>query len=395
MLNGNLDVNGLLGAMGVNASKQMDLPVEGTGGGGGFVAPVWGGLHYAFSAEFDMAEHNASLPKEEAISPKFSIPFGKSGWTKMYWEGTPEGFAAAEKARKELNALGIRGTDYRPGLCWYAMCEVDRVVNLTEAKKANFTRPEISAECRVMTLASKKYRHEWHLIVLPMAVSAIARLYRKELGVDDSVDLGFDVGELRRIGNTGSEETDALAVVTDEQYEHLCGNPDERNGHLSSVLWERRAKLWAALGEDDPTKYMPTGTGKDATDAPALNLCLSFMTSEWSAPVWARFAWIPDPRVDAVREGDEKTYRDSLPGLLRLYKTEQAAIEDAQIANGTDTAAAQTASGEPAVPADWGPDMRDEWVEELQKYDDKPAIVAAKKTSSTVEEVEAWRAYLA
>lgn len=369
-----LDVKGLLGTMGVNTEKQMDLPEGGTGSGGGFVAPVWGGLHYAFSAEINLAEHNADLPKDDAIDPKFVIDFGDSGWVKMYWEGTPEGFAAAEKARKDL------GIDYRTGLVWYAMCEVDSVLNLSDEKKAKFVRPEISAESRVMTFGSKKYRHEWQLITLPMAVSAIAQLYRKELEIDDDVDLSFDISDLRRLE----------AEVTDAQYEQLCGNPDERNGYKTSILFERRAKLWEALGESDATKYMPTGTGKHATDAPALNLCLSFMTSEWSAPVWARFSWIPDPRPDSKREKDDATYRNQLPGLLKLYRTEQEARADIVT---DDSASTATVTNEPPLPAEWA-DMRDEWMQELQMHNGKPAVLAAKKTDASVDDVVAWRTFL-
>lgn len=245
-----------------------------------------------------------------------------------------------EDAEQCIKTLDIQ-SEYkvRPQHCWRIEAQSSSIIDLPSPESWGDT---VAGTVDIKTLQSVKRRHGFQLITLPLAVTAYANL----LGIDNP---GFDISEL----------TEPDQAFTDELFAHLCGDPDVRGlkGLYDAELFKRRAALWAALGEDDPLRNVAySGEGKKSkyqTDAPNLVKCLGIIEKVWTAPVWARMMFVPDPKPDALSKSGNRT---SVPGLIELFCDE----EDAKAAAEKDKADRENENGEgsssakvPSVYADY------------------------------------------
>lgn len=109
-----------------------------------------------------------------------------------------------------------------------------------------------------------------------------------------------------------------------------------------SELFQRRARLWAALGEDNPVLHTPIGSGtKYDVTSEKLSQMLQLVYTNWMAPLYTRTAlgWNPNPLAaygDSDPETGEKgvkvvdgeikhTQHPQIPIILEFYADEAAA----------------------------------------------------------------------
>lgn len=297
--------------------EQVRIPV------GGVMTPdligYWsGGIAYSVLAELDK-----SVIESEGVTP--SLVTGSGPWYRYFFKTFDECQAAIEA----LNIEGFRGGLRRPDQEWRFESPADKLLNMS--RDDNPFGDPAAFSVRLSTLRSKKYRHELHFISLPAAVAAAAT----RLGYANP---GFPMNEL----------LDQDTIFTDEFQAQMIGDPDTGD-YSESVLWQRRATLWSALGESDPKKYQPTGTGtRFDTESEKLSLCLQILAIKWAKPVWGRLMLVPDPRVDALtKEGR----RLNVPALVEIFPNETAARTAAQAegAEGESTSTPSTSTGK-AVP---------------------------------------------
>lgn len=299
-----------------------------------------GGIAYSFLAELDK-----SVVESEGVTP--SLVEGNGPWYRYFFKTFDECQVAIEKLQIE----GFRGGPQRPDQEWRFESPADKLLNIS--RDDNPFGDPAAFSVRLSTLRSKKYRHELHFISLPAAVAASAA----RLGFANP---GFPLDEL----------LDQDTIFTDEFQAQMIGDP-ETGDYPESVLWQRRATLWAALGEDDAQKYQPKGTGTRLdTESEKLSLCLNILTRTWKKPSWGRLMLVPDPRVDAVytsSSGD--TRRLSVPALVEIFPDEAAAHAAAEAegaeSEGASTTSASTKKAIPDAYADY-PEMFHQAVERFK-----------------------------
>lgn len=347
----------------LNKNEPVHLPTGGdfvpTGLVGNFIAKVL----FSFYSDVDLiAEYKAMDEKFPGTRRKMGAGF------RYYMTDSKLATAALERAGSQIT---------NPNQVWAFQAENTSLLNVPEKDREKFQSP-VSYDVDILTLRSKK-RHGFQLMALPSAVASMAAI----LGYDTP---GFSMAEL----------ISPEALFTDEFQISMIGNAD--TDYKESMLWARRASLWASLGEADPTKYTVGAGGKFDTEAAKLQECLSIVTSTWSAPAWLRLLSVPDPRVDATytpASGESK--RLSIPCITAIYANQQMAqaaakveLDERQSRADAKANGATSASGGPALPAAWV-GMRAEFMTELATYKGKPATVAAKALEVTAEEVKAWR----
>lgn len=211
-------------------------------------------------------------------------------------------FKTAAEADQMKETLG---NEYKPNQVWYWYSPRDKVLNVDPENLTKWSEI-ITFNLQIATLGSQNHRHELHLIALPSAVASAAKFIGLDCPAMDFKDL---------VSNQTVFD-DAFALKT-------AGFGDDKKAYLNSTLWKQRAAIWEALGEKDPTKYQPKGTGtKFDTESDKLSGCLKILTVPWAHPTWCRVVNVFDPRVDAVKKDDSRL---TIPALTEIFSDEKAA----------------------------------------------------------------------
>lgn len=256
-----------------------------------------------------------------------------SGWTTYYWRD----FARAQAGIAAMEIRNQQGRVQSPTSVWQFETKTADVLNFNTPEAAGKFGDVISYSVEIHTLQSRKQRHVFHQISLPACVAAGA-------AAEGYATPGFSLDEL----------LDPNTFFTDEFAVKCYGGP-EGEGWQDSFLWQRRAALWAALGEDNVTAYLPIGhtaggksVAKYVTKAPRLSECLKLATMRWIKPAYANVLQVPDPRVDA-KSGDRRL---TVAAIVALYgnKTAAQAAAEAMKTTGDETEAATTTTATPATP---------------------------------------------
>ena len=322
------------------SGERVELPVG--GGGDGFIGRWLAVIRWTFLVQESPKEFPSDVPAPDSYRQTGS-------WYACYYSNS----VTALKASKAM------GQEYAPRQVWYFESPIEDVL-LPEDVKSNFGAA-ISMEARVLTLRSGKYRHELHLIALPAAVAAYARM-------KGFIDYEYDLSELmdregifddaisgRLIGGEFFDDS------IDEETNKPVGNI--KLPYTRSELWRRRTQLWADLGEEDPRVYKAIGSGILATKSERLNECLDVVNQSWASPVWARVAMVQDPRVDAMSKNDKRL---TLPALLEIYEDEGEARAAAGMEEGA-TGTSQEAP-RPPVPSVWEGGAESDWVQTVRAF---------------------------
>lgn len=219
----------------------------------------------------------------------------------------------ATQAAKEVDA-------YNPDPFWRFEAQHGSVIWPNDEFAGKFTSNVVAFETRVKTYRSAKYRHEFHLLALPSAVNAMAKLN----GYIPQDDTTWNLDEL-------NQNPDDMEFNDDFQFQ-LIGNPDAEEGdddhYMNSILWKRRAALWRKLGEENPQAFQLKNKGKYATTSDKLSECLGVAHYTWKSPAWLRLVSILDPRVDALINDK----RARIPVIYEIFGSE----EDARVAAQAD-----------------------------------------------------------
>lgn len=405
---------------------QVELPEgEGQFANTGFIGQAMAAFFYKFYSTEDLTVEE--LPYE---IDKDYLRKGKDYSWFYYFKDRGNAVEASEY----LNA-------YKPGRSWMFEMPVQSILN-ARGNLDNWGE-SISSDIRATTIGSNKYRHEFHLMAMPAIVDAVARQagfiadpvwHCDELLAGDAEYT--DNFQFIMVGDptATSEDAELFAEIYEavednlslaysvalgtidivpETVEHLKGQV--KIHYTWSRLWQRRVALWAALGEQNPAAYIPTGYSTNEwgqeheTTSEQLSACLRFVAEEWAAPLWAKMHLCPDPRKDAVYGSENK--RLSLPIITEIFASEADAKAACQEDGDTPTEkqapiavtkSTPVTSNEPPLPSGWE-DYRTVWMEELarkkQANGDVPTIPPKKLAyvdkiatalSATREDVEAW-----
>ncbi len=360
----------------VDESQQaVKLSVGGDFEASGFISAWKGEIGYAFWTETDLA---ALVAAGDAPKPDHGRVMGRG--FKYFYRSKEANVTASE----------ICGQKYPGKQTWLFLSDRDKVLNIGDEEIiARFSDP-IWMDLEISTLRSGKDRHQFHMIALPAWVAAIAKL----LGFDNP---GFSLHELLTQD----------VIYTDEFQEQMIGHPD-KNNWSESLLWKRRAELWAALGEPDAAKFQPIGMQtKFDTTSEKLSKCLNAAVKPWKAPIWARLVPVATPVVDGTyKNSKDDSKRLTIPAITEIFASQAEAqaiatkeIEARKKASG-DGASAKPANGSKQVPTAWA-ETPNEWpgyVKELMApLAGKPRPVVVKylkehesEIGATPEEVLAW-----
>ena len=290
----------------------------------------------------------------------------------------------AKEAQAEI------GSDIDPQRVLYIEMPADTIINFRDQEALGKWGASVSGEIRDVTLRSRKYRHEPHLIFLPRLVAAIA-------DVRGWKNTGFDLSALDVARND--------FVASDELQLELVGNPgkgywtpptvnQERNDYAHHVpppsyrgsrYWAQRTALWASLGEDNPDVYRPKGAtvtragrvqpSEIATTSDTLSTCLRAYTTDWARPVYARLKLLPNPRVDAVTGAGNRL---TIPVICELFKDKA----EAEAAHKADLEAMGIVGDTPTppdtsgVPATWV-EVPEAWVSTITELKEKGTSASA------------------
>jgi hypothetical protein len=323
----------------LDAEQQVKIPVGGEFLGY-FIAPFMAGVVHKFNSEVDLAQ------MEIAFDSRINT---RSGGYQYYYKDP----VAALEAAKAAGA-------FNPQPVWRFETPLVNVISLKDEDKEKFKGDSITKECRITTLQSAKHRHEFHLITLPSAVAAMAKL----AGLDVPE---FDLSELQ---NTDS-------IYTDEFQEKMIGGPNAV--YTSSVLWQRRKALWEALGEKDPGKYTVNSSKKTDTESDKLAGCLRIVSNAWKNPLWIQLVAVPDPKVDATWTTDDGTKRQTLPTVRRIFKSEAEAREfhtEMLKKAGIEEVVKTVSTSNKPLPKEWI-GMEDEWKKTIDGV--RPQLVGKPK----------------
>ena len=259
---------------------------------------------------------------------------------------------------KAIVAYAETGAMYpNPPMVWLWMTNTDTVLNWRSGEKeigevygSLFSR---ETAYKNLTKVSHKTRHELHMISLPAAVAAMANDWEYD-------NPGFPISELRGPADE--------VLWTDDYQRDMVGNKDL--GFASSILWKRRAALWEALGENDPKKWQPIGSGiadgRYDTTSKKLHKCLGILHSRWGGPIWAQVDFVWDPRVDATFGDGKRLTKPTLVNIFANKAAAQVAAGEEMNASGDTVSGAATApstpTGWPALPSEYEEEFRDDWV---------------------------------
>jgi len=209
---------------------SVELP-SGEGFESGFVGPVMAAMLWKFWSpeKIDLAEWIAEEGHRGFTSR------GREGSWFYFFQGENH-----EEAKTAANSLGA----YAPNRVWQFEIPTEEVINFGKG----MSDPEatwgatIGGDCRITTPASAKYRHEFHMIALPAAVNALAQRMNY---IPESMFSLNDLLDNQRF---------------DDEFQYtMIGGKD--HPYQDSKLWQQRAALWAALGEENTAAYNSIGTG--------------------------------------------------------------------------------------------------------------------------------------
>lgn len=234
----------------------------------------------------------------------------------------------------------------RPQHLWRLETLIADTLSLSEEGKEKFDSSVMMWEIELK--APRKNSPFWftfHGLAAPCAVSAYAQLRGWEVEP-------FDISELTR-------PTDE--VIVNKQFQ-LAMIGDPKVGFEESKLWERRAKLWKQLGEDDPKV-----TGAEKTESERLGLALSAIMGSWNNPVYCRVIRVPSPKEGDTWDWNNRSGQNSIPVITDFYTSKelaQAAANAERVVKSDDgapvKAKAVTGNGSPAVPEQWAT-IPEEW----------------------------------
>lgn len=316
--------------------EQVRLPSGGSFRPSGLIAPWMARIAFRVMSQYDDDQNETGWHVREKL--------GDSGWFSYFYTQGDAAKAADEFFGNE-NKYGNLNTN------WLFTANNSDVLWAKDDSGAKWGQT-LSFAVDIQTLHPKaKRKHAFHMIALPAAVHAMARYsgikvpaYSKGEG-DKNVTSAFGSYNLEELLNQDT-------IFNDEMQLLLVGSTDK--GYKDSLLWKRRALLWAALGEEDSTKYLLPGTGNEkyVTKSPALQQCLRIVSHTWARPAWARLVQVQDPRVEAVSKKDNRL---SIHVLFDFFRTAEdakaaAAIDKAAI-NAEEVADSTTAATEEAPAA--------------------------------------------
>ena len=381
----------------------------------GFVGQLMAARRFKFWSAEDYSLYDP--PHKEGVD------YFKRGGDGSWWYYFQEQ-AAAKAATDMLKA-------FPPGQVWRFELPTSSVLNFTSDKGAEAWGQAVSSDARITTMGSIKYRHEYHFITLPSLVDALARragFIKERIFHYDEVLSGMadedytDHFHWKMVGHPDANAKDAEAMA--ELLTKAGGNLDAahtlalatmetdtkiRIHYTYSILWQRRAALWRALGEPNAGAYLLSGTattekGKaEETAAPQLSLCLGASVREWVAPVWARLAMVADPTVGATYTSKTTGLkrRNTLPFIAEIFADETAArasLGDDAPPPTLPTGLNTLSVGSPPIPEQWkGEDVY--WRSELAARKKEcqgvlpalPILVGMAKTlACTPDDIRAW-----
>jgi hypothetical protein len=323
-------------------ATPIHIPTEGFATTG-FVAQWMGKVLYSFMLEDkDIAYINSLLTEDEEKVPEPAAQqkLGDSGWIKYWYLKDTEAREAANLVKKH------EGLDRRPGIStvWRFEAKSETCLNLSAAAQDAFG-DVLGWESQISTLGSVYRRHEFHFISLPAAIAAAA----SAMGFDNP---GFDLSELTEadVVYTPAFQVKMIGAEPQEQDSGKYKHVNAKGGYSDSLLWQRRADLWAALGEEDPKKFRRIGSGtKHDTSSKQLNICLRIVEAPWMNPTWALLVPVRDPRLDATSKSGTRL---TIPALTAIYQNQEEAQTAAQELTGGEAAAVANNS-KPRLPTLW------------------------------------------
>jgi len=356
-----------------------------------FIGPAMAVMRWKLGSNIDLEDF-------EGV-PEYTKTTFSSGWNQYYFDSK----AKADAAQALLEEGYVEQI-------WLWQMDANLVLNATSETFAERWGGVVSTECRITSLNSWKRRHEFHMMTLPSFVQAMAQ----RLGYIGSEVRLFHLDEIMAEDTKFTDEFE-LGLIGP------TGRPDKghANDYQDSILWKRRAELWAALGEENPEAYAQMDAQhKFATTSDKLSRILSALrTQVWRKPLWVRLMLIDDPKADAVSGSGRRITR---PYIMEIFPTEadahKAALEEApdlpkqeeipfdappaeEAAEPADMASEAAApSDAPSVPSAWA-DYPESWKEELAKrkeqFDGKmppPPVIKQLAAELEVEagSVRAW-----
>lgn len=396
-----------LSMFGTNDTKASDVaPPTDEGGAFSHIAPVTMRMLACVSVEnahYLSVDIDAQAGQPNPQGTLFTSAMGEN-WTKFY-------FTSKEVAKKFCAILpkrttkdGSREYPHNAQMIWHMMYWAADVLNVedipglaTRHEKSDGVIVGDRVQVKSYDKRAVSNRHQFHLMALPSAVSAVARFQ------------GYDVPQFDLSELTSSQP------YSESEYERLCHGEDWRE----SILYTQRAELWAALGEPNADAYIPTSmqarkrANKYVTTAAALDEILTHVIyCSWQDPIWCRVATFSDPHPDALYEYDddegETQHRHSrISIIVDVFGDEETAIQAAmadyesgegQLAPrliGAEATAVSTASHYdwPDLPEDYsdGDLTVQDLLSDLAEYSNESARGAAKALGITVGEVKEWR----
>ncbi len=381
-----------IGDIDADQATGSEMPEGGTLKPTPFIGPAMAGMRWKLGSHSDLSDYENAPPH---TATRFD-----SGWNSYYLESG----AHAEQAKELLGDGFIEQT-------WLWQMDATLVLNAPSKDFAERWGGIVSGECRITSLDGWSRRHEFHMMTLPSFVQAMAQR------------MGF-IGDDIRLFHL--DEIIANETVIDDEFQiSMIGStkrPDKGHAkdYQDTILWKRRAELWAALGEDNPEAFAPLGSGhKYETTSDKLSRILGgIRVGTWRKPLWVRLMLIDDPRVEAVSSSDRRLSR---PYIMEIFPTETAAHEAAmelaaanapvqeEIPFDAPPAKVEAVEPDPAemvggdtpnlkTPSNWG-DYPEMWKTELAKqkaqYGGKmPPPPMLKKISgeleASVDDIKAW-----
>lgn len=357
------------------SGRKVEVPVDGEQfPSSGFIGPVKAKMLWQFWSKVDLS---SAAFREDVPQPFHREQFPDGSFRYFYLD--QETGALAAKADPDA---------YNPQQVWYYSIPTLEVMNVDTG---NFQTSNISRSCRVTTLRSK-YRHEFHMVALPAIVASVAKV----IGVDTP---GYDLSELlvRDLIITPERSRELIGVVSTEK-------GFEAPYYEDSELWTQRGALWAALGEEDPHKYLVDEVDRKGnpheynTEAENLQTCLRVYFEEWEQPLYGRFQMVGDPRAGAVTKAGKRL---SLPAITEIYegaKGAQVAVDEdlkKYVQDKISPVSDAKASGKPDLPTAWESIGEEKWRVSVLPFTSMPKALLKEQYDpdeydATLEEMLAW-----
>lgn len=322
--------------------EPLHIPTEGFATTG-FVAQWKGRVLYSIMLDLEVPQGTDSAQfganyvaylnsllagsEEKIPEPIASQRLGESGWSKHWYDKDAD-------AREAANMLKAHeGLDRRPGVStvWRFEAKSSSCLNLSPAAQDAFG-DVLGWEAQISTLGSVYRRHEYHMISLPAAIAAAATAMEFD-------NPGFSLEELTEADIVYTPDFQVRVIGTEPQegdgrYKHV----NAKGGYAGSLLWQRRAALWLALGEENPKAFRRIGSGtKYDTSSKKLDTCLRIVEVPWMEPAWALLVPVRDPRIDATSKSGTRL---TIPALTVIYQSQEEAQAAAQELTGGEVAAA-------------------------------------------------------